>query len=631
MDKYKRKASALSCSAIVVSELSRSFKAASYCHCYCANANANANANADRKRNRDGSSSGNSSNTIINDNEALFEVKECNNHGIGVGVGMFARKNIRCGTLIIAHEEPIVNNVSFSSTNAATNMTEEENNAEKDKILNSMTPLFCHECKTPLKTLQDHLLRAHPKDIMHLPWLQLLEGTSGPELVFTNPDSILHCQDCQQVAWCSPHCANINDSFQIHQQLQCNKHSCCSVSAQQLHQFYQSVENPTIFQLAAQAIFRIVIILEVLIAGLIDKKKQPSQDTDLFALLESLLFWNDYGSHPLWWEVGMSEHKHIRQETTQRFAHLMQEFLLLLLQTNHQNIPKPSVISKLCSTDNIGHLLGMLQCNVMEFEYPSPLQQFLEHLEYLKEQLQEQDEEESTDNNNDDDDDDDVQEHLNSLSNSNNNSSNSNNNICHAHPIVGSGLYPLLTLANHSCDPNASIEFLQESNRGSMVAIRDIPMGQEICITYVPNGDLDPGKGGNNDSNDAAARFDAFQPTRTWKWSNRNNHNNDNHKYAIKEENDDVTLEKEEDEEEHGTENEDAHHENNHNNGSTGAYDHDSSSNSLDESSAVDTEELPEGTFQKERAKALLEYGFECRCQRCVLEEEEGNILKVEG
>jgi len=79
-------------------------------------------------------------------------------------------------------------------------------------------------------------------------------------------------------------------------------------------------------------------------------------------------------------------------------------------------------------------------------------------------------------------------------------------------PISGSGLYPLLSLANHDCNPNSSIEFLQESNRGAMVATRNISVGEEIVVTYVCNGAVGNG--------DGAEYFRHFSPTRTWKWLN---------------------------------------------------------------------------------------------------------------
>ena len=114
-----------------------------------------------------------------------------------------------------------------------------------------------------------------------------------------------------------------------------------------------------------------------------------------------------------------------------------------------------------------------------------------------------------------------------------------------------------------------------------MVALRDIEKGDEICITYVPNGDLDPGG--------TSARFRHFEPTRTWKWLNRNGTDFESAG------NDNDAEELEGDELQPG---EDSDGDND---------DHDDDEN-----------DAAEGSDQTHRAELLLEYGFECRCQRCL-------------
>ena len=49
----------------------------------------------------------------------------------------------------------------------------------------------------------------------------------------------------------------------------------------------------------------------------------------------------------------------------------------------------------------------------------------------------------------------------------------------------GSGLYPALALINHSCAPNVALEFLDGTTQGSVVALRDIGAGEEVCHCYV--------------------------------------------------------------------------------------------------------------------------------------------------
>ena len=190
--------------------------------------------------------------------------------------------------------------------------------------------------------------------------------------------------------------------------------------------------------------------------------------------------------------------------------------------------------------------------------------------------------------------------------------------------VMGSGLFPLLTLANHDCNPNASIEFLGESNTGSMIARRKIRAGQEITITYVPAGDDgasddddseddDRGKGGSgNDRSDSvggrgggndedgdietcgsdADRFKHFKPTQTWEYFS---------KLEVWDDEDDEDEEDGEDEEDEEDQKSDDEGE------------------ELDEvgEGESDEEENIEGSSWRDRQEALKPYGFVCACDRC--------------
>ncbi len=157
-------------------------------------------------------------------------------------------------------------------------------------------------------------------------------------------------------------------------------------------------------------------------------------------------------------------------------------------------------------------------------------------------------------------------------------------------PISGSGLYPLLSLANHDCNPNASIEFLQESNLGSMVATRNISAGEEICITYVCNG----GVGGG----DGAEYFRHFSPTRTWKWLN-----------------DKLNNEEDDEEDDEEIDDSDLHDDSKSVDESCTSS---TNGNQPDQDEDSDDEGVLEGSTVAERAKSLLEYGFHCRCSTCI-------------
>lgn len=149
------------------------------------------------------------------------------------------------------------------------------------------------------------------------------------------------------------------------------------------------------------------------------------------------------------------------------------------------------MILQVCNLEHIGSILGMLQCNVMEYEYPSPICQYMEHVGEILEQVQEESNGDNAGQSKLDDCQDDeshaialkagcewlVKNILNKTAKEASGTANDNQQIddnasattMTPPPILGSGLYPLLTLANHDCNPNASIEYLHESNRGSMV------------------------------------------------------------------------------------------------------------------------------------------------------------------
>jgi len=156
-------------------------------------------------------------------------------------------------------------------------------------------------------------------------------------------------------------------------------------------------------------------------------------------------------------------------------------------------------------------------------------------------------------------------------------------------PISGSGLYSLLSLANHDCNPNASIEFLQESNRGSMVATRNISVGEEIVVTYVCNGAVGNG--------DRAEYFRHFSPTRTWKWLNDKMNNEE----VEEEEDEELEAPKLHDDSESFDE----------------SYASSNNESAHDQDNDSDDKSLLEGSTVEERNKSLLEYGFHCKCSTC--------------
>jgi len=313
-----------------------------------------------------------------------------------------------------------------------------------------------------------------------------------------------------------------------------------------------------------------------------------SSSINIDGIISIYHFWEEYGSHPLWWEVGDPKGFKDRKKQTQAFAVLMQK--VFLKNSQHisvvQDFAQPqlleSIVKQICTLDKLGRLLGMLQCNVMEFEFLSPVEQYIDHIE------QQCGDEQQNDN------DSMMQTTKQWLENHQ-----SNDNLLWKSCTVGSGLYPLLTLANHDCDPNASVDFLSESNRGSMVALRDIRPGEEICITYVPNGDLDAGG--------TPERFRQHQPSRTWKFLNSRDESNDGEEKWDETDNGvDFCHECGDEEESEGNADE---------------LEEDEGQLSPQGSETNETlDDCAEGYSPEDRAKTLLEYGFACRCRRCLHE-----------
>jgi len=294
------------------------------------------------------------------------------------------------------------------------------------------------------------------------------------------------------------------------------------------------------------------------------------------------LWWKEY-AHPLWWNI--SSLKKVDKENRKDVCKTLQNLLHKILSKKYISNDARIRLDDICTVENTAEILGMLQCNVMELEFPSPTGQYISHLDQILEDFH------TLSACNDDD---------NSVSSTANDEiramedwiksyEEGHSDSCIRGSIVGSGLFPILTLANNDCDPNASIEFLEESNLGSLVALRDIGFGEEITITYVPNGDFDCG-------DKCGDRFKHFASTRTWKCLN------------------DLTAMCDEDFSSDGEEcNEDLVNSNQVDNCEN------DSNEETDIESGSDT--IVEGSDVKDRAMALLEYGFHCQCQRCVHEQ----------
>ena len=292
-----------------------------------------------------------------------FEVRKC-----ACGIGMYATRDIECGSIIIDREDPIVS--THRNTTSTAQAGDYYSNGKR----------FCHFCVTPLGNLQDHvnfLTRGSDDGLS-----KYLDDNAG--LQFTTKEPSLECNDCQQVAWCSQQCA---EAGQPRHRLLCRrKNGKKKQNIEQqtpLQAFYNSVENPAIFQLAVDGIAAILVAAEVELGKQSMKTKGPKK-SDALTDPSIFHFWEDYGSHPLWWEVGNATNFEERKSQCQEFTNLLSRDVFILrpsLQSRNISSLIESIKTKICNLENIGKLLGMFQCNVMEFEYLSPLEQYWNHLQ----------------------------------------------------------------------------------------------------------------------------------------------------------------------------------------------------------------------------------------------------------
>jgi len=172
-----------------------------------------------------------------------FEIRRCQDYGIG----MFAVQNISCGSVIIEAEDPIISTHRLPPSAASSKLS-----ADK---------LFCHFCDTPLSNLKNHILRT----VINSSGLPYLDQSCGPQ--FTRKNQLVECNDCQQVTWCSNECAAIGKLR--HQFLCRRRHEKGKLTPKispprdvahicPLESFYDTVDNPTIFQLAVDAMATIL-------------------------------------------------------------------------------------------------------------------------------------------------------------------------------------------------------------------------------------------------------------------------------------------------------------------------------------------------------------------------------------
>ncbi|KAG0033996.1 hypothetical protein BGZ81_006508 [Podila clonocystis] len=65
-----------------------------------------------------------------------------------------------------------------------------------------------------------------------------------------------------------------------------------------------------------------------------------------------------------------------------------------------------------------------------------------------------------------------------------------NNRSVHDGPLVGAGFYRVTSYISHSCEPNTKVAFAEHDNKLSIVATRDVKVGDELHVGFIKNGTL---------------------------------------------------------------------------------------------------------------------------------------------
>jgi hypothetical protein len=400
----------------------------------------------------------------------------------------------------------------------------------EDPVINIQTPgnevsnqLVCERCNHPVLGLRKQLKEIGSCFLPPYRRLQRQERVG------------FRCDACKRV-WCEP-CSR-REGFERER----IGHSlfCQSVPCVERYVEYATEHGLPQLLLVAQAFAKIIAQL-VLRKVPFDKEVRGTY-----------AWWREY-VHPKWWNV----HGNLSKEEKARRKSLCKTALDLLLTAMKtrmmQHLPHRAlddILSEIVSLSNFGEIMGMLSCNVMVVEIdPSPCQEYFRLFSLLGSTARVLD-----------------RKYMPSSLGTKLKSK------IEPTAISGSALYPLLSLANHSCRPNTSIEFLHGSNRASLVATRDIQPLEEICITYIPIDNVEEDLGPN--------RFRNYTPSRTF--------------IELKEH-----FQEEEEEE----------------------FDESSFADEDDCASSNESEEeCFNPTTVEERQKRLLEYGFTCACNLCIKE-----------
>jgi hypothetical protein len=349
------------------------------------------------------------------------------------------------------------------------------------------------------------------------------------------------CKDCNTL-WCK-RCTKEKHAFQLIKM----SHLLWCKHEPLVNQYleYSTKQKMPQLLLAAQAFIKIISHSLILF----------KKDTDWQNIKENHIAWWRQYAHPKWWNIHNSlstEEKKKRKRICNIAFNLLFKVLKRRLKLLKKDFIVPLLL-QILSVEHFGEVMGMLSCNVMVIDITSPCQEYFQLFDQLNEKAK-------------------HRSHNASLCIDNQTQVNSSDILPEA--INGSGLYPLLSLANHHCDPNASIEFLSSFNKASLVATRNIQPNREIFITYIPTNNV-------NEIDFNPDRFRNYTPSRTF-----------NELKTYFETSDD------EDSDEGG-------------------------GDEVDDTCSVldyDNKDENDATGVKQRQEKLLEYGFKCKCTLCISE-----------
>ncbi len=264
-------------------------------------------------------------------------------------------------------------------------------------------------------------------------------------------------------------------------------------------------------------------------------------------------WWREY-THPVRWDMVPPGQQQQARDACERSRTLLASALTAFMHARLSGAALATGLEELAQLlrrEHYGEIVGFLSCNVSGVNVPSPVQQYLARLVKLRDRSKNKGTHRAKKR----------RKRGTKQTNNNNNNNNSSvrrdaaavdvesierlvprlgaavaeacdldlpaapdnlDSLAAAWPGVrGAAVYPVLSFANHDCDPNCEIVFRGPDNTASLVSLCPVAAGEELTISYIDNcwsdsdeDDSDDGSGDTEPNSRSAARP-------PWHWRSR--------------------------------------------------------------------------------------------------------------